>query len=64
MSSNSSPQRRGGATSFQLYQQKNNFCSFFTYDLLARNAGGSKKKDVLPMFVSVNVLFFHGVWTC
>jgi len=33
-------------------------CSFHTCDLLARNANGSKKNDVLPLFVSVNVLLF------
>jgi hypothetical protein len=39
---------------FQLYQQRNRFCSC---DLLARNDDGGKKKDILPLFVSVNVMF-------
>jgi hypothetical protein len=40
---------------FQLCSQKS---SLYTYDPLARNAGGSKKKDVLLPFVSVNALLF------
>jgi len=30
---------------FQLCQQRNLLCSFFTYDYVARNDGDSKKKS-------------------
>jgi len=36
--------------------KKNPFCSFYICDSLARNTGGSKKKDALPLFVSMNAL--------
>jgi len=42
---------------FQLCQQRNLFCSFCTYDSMARNDDDSKKK-ALPLFVSVNALLF------
>jgi hypothetical protein len=43
---------------FQLCQQKNLFCSFYTCDYVARNDGDSKKEEALPLFVSVNALLF------
>jgi hypothetical protein len=42
---------------FQLCQQRNHFCSFYTCDSAARNDGDSKKK-ALPLFVRVNALLF------
>jgi hypothetical protein len=42
---------------FQLYQQRNLFCSFCTCDYVARNDGDSKKK-ALPPFLSMNALLF------
>jgi len=49
---------RGGQHPFQLYQQRNHFCSFYTCDSAGTNDGDSKKKEVLPLFVSVNALLF------
>jgi hypothetical protein len=54
---------------FQLCQQISPFYSFYTCDLLARIVGGSKKKDVLPLFISVNALLFsmqygHASFSC
>jgi len=43
---------------FQLCQQRNHFCSFYTCDSVATNDGNSKKKQALPPFVSVNALLF------
>jgi len=55
-----------GATSFSTLLIKS---PFYTCDLLARKAGGSKKKDVLLPFVSVNALLFfmqyeHARFSC
>ena len=43
---------------FQLCQQRNLFCSLCTCDYVVRNDGDSKKKEVLPPFVSMNALLF------
>ena len=37
---------------FQLYQQKNPLYTFYTCDLLARNAGDSKKKMFYPRLLA------------
>jgi len=37
---------------FQLYQQRNHFCSFCTYDSAARNDGDSKKKKLYPRLLA------------
>ena len=57
-SCNSSLERRGGATSFSTLPTKNLFYSFCTCDYVARNDGDNKKKEALPLFVSVNAFLF------
>jgi len=54
---------------FQLFQQRNHLCSFYTCDSATRNDGDSKKKEALPPFVSVDALLFsiqygHASFSC
>ena len=57
-SCNFSPERRGDATSFSTLPIKYLFSYFCTCDYMARNDDDSKKKEVLPLFVSMNALLF------
>jgi hypothetical protein len=48
-SNNSSPERRGGATSFSTLPTKKSFYSFCTCGYVARNDGDGKKRSFTPV---------------
>jgi len=51
-SNNSSSERRGVQHPFQLCQQRNHFCSFYTYESVATNDGDNKKKKLYPRLLA------------